>query len=70
MVRTYESTGLKFKIEAEEVEQKVKAACERLKKKRDNDRPRPGLDDKVLCGWNGLMVCRLLRVNADGRSRH
>jgi len=70
MVRSYESTGQKFKIGAEEVEQKVVDACRKLKERRDGTRPRPGLDDKVLCGWNGLMVCRLRQANADGRSRH
>ena len=70
MVRTYESTGQKYKVGPEEVERKVVEACKKLKEKRDSTRPRPGLDDKVLCGWNGLMVRHFLAVNADGRSRH
>src|SRR6185503_21372201 len=39
------------------------------------DRPRPYLDDKVLTGWNGLMLAAFSRAarvlpNADGRARH
>jgi len=60
MVRSFESTGQKYSIEAEEVERKVKDACRELKERRDQTRPRPGLDDKILCGWNGLMVRSLL----------
>jgi uncharacterized protein YyaL (SSP411 family) len=56
MVRTRESTAQKFKLAPEEVKQKVEEACRKLKLWRDEDRPRPGLDDKILCGWNGLMV--------------
>jgi uncharacterized protein YyaL (SSP411 family) len=58
MVRAYESTGQKYRITAEEVKQKVDEACRKLKTRRDTERPRPGLDDKILCGWNGLMVSR------------
>lgn len=65
MVRTYESTGAKFGIDPKEVEEKVRGACQRLKERRDQGRPRPGLDDKILCGWNGLMVSPLLGVSAS-----
>lgn len=56
MVRTYESTAQKYKITAEEVRDKVDVACQKLKTRRGTERPRPGLDDKILCGWNGLMA--------------
>jgi uncharacterized protein YyaL (SSP411 family) len=70
MVRSYESTGQKYKIGAEEVERKVADACRKLKERRDSTRPRPGLDDKVLCGWNGLKVRHSLLTDTDERSRH
>lgn len=73
MVRTYESTGAKFGLDPKEIEAKVKAACQRLKARRDEDRPRPGLDDKILCGWNGLMVSiqsELTYINQLTRTDH
>ncbi len=35
------------------------AALEKLRERRA-DRERPGLDDKALCGWNGLMISGLV----------
>lgn len=64
MVRTYESTGAKYGLTPADVEGKVQSACAKLKERRDKDRPRPGLDDKILCGWNGLMVRLHLNVSS------
>lgn len=38
-----------------ELDIKINASLRKLKSARDA-RPRPRLDDKVLCGWNGLML--------------
>ena len=46
---------------AEEVEEALEGAHQKLRAGRDR-RPRPHLDDKVLCAWNGLMISALARA--------
>ncbi len=46
---------------AEEVEEALEGARQKLRAGRDR-RPRPHLDDKVLCAWNGLMISTLARA--------
>ncbi len=50
-------------LEPSEVESLVEDARNRLLAER-NTRIRPGLDDKVLSGWNGLMITALARCAA------
>ncbi len=53
-----------------EVEERLARSREKLFKLRER-RVRPGLDDKVLTGWNGLMVAALARAAAVlGESRY
>ncbi|MEZ5364780.1 MAG: thioredoxin domain-containing protein [Bryobacterales bacterium] len=50
-------------LEEAEVEASLAASRQRLFEAREK-RTRPGLDDRVLSGWNGLMLTALARVGA------
>lgn len=66
---TIEETAAKFGIGEEELRQSLAASAQKLFAER-NKRIRPHLDDKVLTGWNGLMISAFAkgaRVLADGR---
>ncbi len=45
----------KHQLEEEEVKQKIDSSRKILLEEREK-RPRPRLDDKILCSWNGLML--------------
>lgn len=53
---TIENTAATFGRTPEDVQDLVDRCLTRLKEHRDKHRPRPDLDDKILAGWNGLMV--------------
>ncbi|WVF67216.1 hypothetical protein IAT40_001964 [Kwoniella sp. CBS 6097] len=48
----------KFNKTETEVKKIVSRACDRISKQRDM-RERPGMDDKILTAWNGLMISAL-----------
>ena len=50
-------------LEPSEVEASIAASRARLLEER-GQRVRPGLDDKILSGWNGLMITALARTGA------
>ncbi len=50
-------------LDAGEVEGRLARARQKLLAARSR-RVRPGLDDKILCGWNGLMITSLARAAA------
>lgn len=57
----FSQTASELGVSAEEVERRVQAAIPKLLAVR-NQRPRPHLDDKVLTGWNGLMISAFARA--------
>ena len=44
-----------------EEEARLAALCEKLRLAREG-RPRPGLDDKIMADWNGLMIAALVKA--------
>ncbi|KAM0323649.1 hypothetical protein ACHAQA_008584 [Verticillium albo-atrum] len=56
--------GKQFGISGEEVARVVASAKAKLKAHRDRERVRPELDDKIIAGWNGLVISALARTGA------
>ncbi|KAK8843499.1 hypothetical protein IAR55_007159 [Kwoniella newhampshirensis] len=59
--KSYLDTATKFGKTEEDARGVVKASCVKLKERRDK-RERPGLDDKILTAWNGLMLSALSKA--------
>lgn len=53
-----------------EILQTIASARQKLLKHRDQNRPRPALDDKIVTSWNGLAIGALARTSAAIRSSH
>jgi uncharacterized protein len=60
---TVPETAQKFEKRAEEVRQSLTKSKEKLLSIRSK-RPRPHLDDKIIAGWNGLMISAYARAAA------
>ncbi|WP_339103802.1 thioredoxin domain-containing protein [Haloterrigena salinisoli] len=54
-VRSLESLADEYDLEEDEVERRLEDARQQLFEARE-ERPRPNRDEKVLAGWNGLMI--------------
>ncbi|UNI13762.1 hypothetical protein JDV02_000474 [Purpureocillium takamizusanense] len=62
VVKKPEELAQQFNIPVESVEQYIQAAKRELKSRRERERVRPELDDKVVTGWNGLAISGLARA--------
>ena len=51
-----EDIAKEYELSVEEVERLLAISLTILREWRDENRPRPHLDDKIVAGWNGLMV--------------
>jgi len=58
-----EEIALSRGIPEEEIRASLEASSKKLLKVRA-ERPRPHLDDKILCAWNGLMISAFARAGA------
>jgi len=61
--KTVEEIATKHGISADQVRQIIKGSLPKLKEHRDATRPRPHLDDKIVAGWNGLMISALAQAS-------
>lgn len=62
--RTPEDISKQFSLPVSQVLEYISLAKSALKEKRDKERVRPDLDDKVVTGWNGLVISGLARAGA------
>lgn len=61
--KTTEELGKQFSIPIETVDGYIKTAKRGLKKRREEERVRPELDEKVITGWNGLVMSALTQTS-------
>jgi uncharacterized protein YyaL (SSP411 family) len=66
-VNNITSTDLakQFALSEEEVQTTLKSGRQKLLEHRNKERPRPGLDDKIVVSWNGLAIGALARTAAS-----
>ncbi|KAG5938417.1 hypothetical protein E4U53_008016 [Claviceps sorghi] len=63
VVRTVDQLADQFGLPVQTVQQYIQTARQRLKARRDSERIRPELDDKVVAGWNGLGISVLAQTS-------
>lgn len=54
-----------FALSADEIERILEEGRKKLRSHRENERPRPTLDDKIVVSWNGLAIGALARTAAS-----
>lgn len=66
--RTPEDISLQMAIPVDKVLEYISVAKSALREKRDKERVRPELDDKMVTGWNGLVISGLSHAGAALKS--
>ncbi|EKG11113.1 protein of unknown function DUF255 [Macrophomina phaseolina MS6] len=61
---TPDALAKEFGLSKDEVTKILESGRRRLLEHRNKERPRPGLDDKIVVGWNGLAIGALARFSA------
>jgi uncharacterized protein YyaL (SSP411 family) len=64
VVRSPEDLSRQFNVTPDKVEEYIRSAKAALKERRDRERVRPELDDKIVTGWNGLVISSLAKAAA------
>lgn len=64
VVGSSETLANEYGLSKENIMQILKTGRKKLLKHRDRERPRPGLDDKIVVGWNGLAIGALARASS------
>ncbi len=64
VVRTPAQLAEDFGLPEAEVARKIAAGRKKLWEHREQERPRPNLDDKIVTSWNGLAIGALARASA------
>lgn len=62
--KTPEELSKQFNVPVATVKRDIETAREALKKRREKERPHPDVDDKIVAGWNGLVLSALIRTAA------
>ncbi|KAL7421404.1 hypothetical protein Q5752_004289 [Cryptotrichosporon argae] len=63
--KSYADVAAKHATSEDRVAELVQAGLAKLKERRDAARERPGLDDKILTAWNGLMLTALAKASVS-----